>query len=336
MRFPARKSNSGCRISSRRLSYFQKKIQDMEAEQIKNCIRMAKAIENDIAQYRSYDTAAAFLRTQKKIKAMHRRQLAVTCVHRLAAVSLIPLLAATATLAYLYLKQTHTPEESVYSALSSAPGTVARVSLPDRSDVWLNAGSTLRYPSRFSGKERNVYLEGEAYFQVESDVRNPFYVNLNRGMRIKAYGTRFDVCSYPEDSLIEVVLESGAVEVAAGKRRLHLRPDEMMSFDAGSRQIAFRKVRTDEKTAWKNGRLLFRNTPLQEVVKKLARRYNVDIELQGDTSKVHHFRATFTTETITQALDYMKMAAPLEWRFAAARQQEDFSYTRQQIIITLK
>jgi ferric-dicitrate binding protein FerR (iron transport regulator) len=306
----------------------------MEDDRIKEYIRIAKAIENDIAEYNSYDTRTAFLRTQKKIRATHRRQLAIGYIRRIAVVLLLPLLAATATLTYLYRGQMQ--EDIVYHTLTSAPGTISQVSLPDRSDVWLNAGSTLRYPSRFTGKERNVYLEGQAYFQVESDTENPFYVNLHQEMRVKAYGTRFDVCSYPEDRVIEVTLECGAVDLMSGKQALRLHPDEMLSFDITEQKFAFRKVRSDEKTAWKNGRLLFRNTPLQEVVRKLSHRYNVDIELRGNTSKTHNVRATFTTETISQTLDYIKMVIPMEWSFTAARQRDDFSYTRQKITITLK
>jgi ferric-dicitrate binding protein FerR (iron transport regulator) len=306
----------------------------MEDNRIDNCLRMAGAIENDIAEYKSYDTAAAFSKTQKKIRAKQRRQSALTYLYRIAAVMLVPLVAATATLAYLYVK--HTQEDVAYNTLASAPGIITQVKLPDRSEVWLNAGSTLRYPSRFTGRERNVYLEGEAYFHVESDTEHPFYVNLKQDVCVKAYGTRFDVCSYPEDSLAEVVLENGAVDVIFGKRALHLHPGEMITFDATNRKLAFSKVRAEEKTAWKDGRLLFRNTPLQEVVRKLARHYNVNIELQGDTSKTRLFRATFTTETISQALDYMKMATPMEWSFTAARQQDNFSYTRQKITIRLK
>lgn len=307
----------------------------MEDEQIKHYLRIAKAIAKDIDEYRQYNTADAFLMTRKKIRATLRRQWIATRIRSMAAVLLLPLAASTATLAFLYIKQMQ--QETEYITLTSAPGAITQVSLPDRSDVWLNAGSTMRYPSRFAGGERRVYLTGQAYFRVEANAGNPFCVDLGReGMCVKAYGTLFDVCSYPEDSTVEVVLESGAVDVLAGQHILQLHPNEMITFYTDARQPTLRKVLSEEKTAWRNGRLLFRNAPLQEVIRKLSRRYNVDIELKGDTLKRHHFRATFSTETITQALDYIKMVAPLEWSLTAAQQREDFSYTRQKIVITLK
>jgi ferric-dicitrate binding protein FerR (iron transport regulator) len=309
----------------------------MEEDRIQRYLRIARAIARDIAEYGSYDTAAAFRKTQRKIRASQRKRTLGIYLRRVAAVMLLPLLASTVTLAYLYLKQRPAEEAASYRTLHSAPGVVTQAILPDRSDVWLNAGSTLRYPERFGGKEREVYLEGEAYFRVESDAAHPFCVNLNRGMSVKAFGTRFGICSYPEDSVTEVALEEGVVDVVLRRRTLHLHPDEMLTFDAAERKFALSRVNTAEKTAWKDGRLLFRNAPLEEVVRKLSRRYNVDIELQGNTaSRTHRFRATFTTETVSQALDYLKMAAPMEWSFVNARQREDFSYTRQKIIITLK
>ncbi|MDR2810257.1 MAG: DUF4974 domain-containing protein [Tannerellaceae bacterium] len=307
----------------------------MERKEIKNYLQIAGAIAKDIDEYKSYHIAEAFRKTQKKIRTKRRKRLAVTYLRGVAAVLLLPLMASTATLAYLYL---HPNKDAMtYHTLTSAPGTITQVNLPDQSNVWLNAGSTLRYPSRFSGKERQVYLEGQAYFRVEASAEEPFLVNIGpEGMQVKASGTRFDVCAYPEDSVTEVVLESGTVDVIAGRHTRRLHPNEMLTCYATNRKFSLRQVQPDEKTAWKDGRLLFRNAPLPEVLRKLSRRYNVDIELRGDTSKTHTFRATFTTETISQALDYIKMAAPLEWSYTAARQQEDFSYTRQKIRITLK
>jgi ferric-dicitrate binding protein FerR (iron transport regulator) len=306
----------------------------MEEKQIKDCILMARAIRDDIAEYDTYDTDVAFSRMMKKTSMRRfRRQLAES-VQRIAVVLLFPLLMATSLLAYICMERAG--EDITYYTVTSAPGTVMQLSLPDSSKVWLNAGSTLRYPSRFAAGERNVFLEGEGYFLVESDKENPFFVNTGRDIRLKAYGTRFDVCYYPEDSLVETTLESGAVDVVIDNHILHLHPDEMMTFDIVNRKQTVKKVRAYEKTAWTNGRLLFRNTPLKEVVRQLSRHYNVDMELRGDTTKTHNLRATFTTETVSQALDYIKMAAPLEWSFVEAQQRSDFSYTRQKIVITLK
>ncbi|MDR2388507.1 MAG: DUF4974 domain-containing protein [Tannerellaceae bacterium] len=306
----------------------------MDKEKIKHYLQIAQALVKDIEEYKSYDARAAFRLTQKKIKAKEGTLRRFTVVRNVAAALLLPMMAVSTVLTCLHLKHS---EESVSDiTLMSAPGTVTRVCLPDRSEVWLNAGSTLRYPSRFTDEERNVFLEGEACFRVTASATNPFCVHIDRvGMCVKAFGTRFNVSSYAEDSATEVMLESGVVDVVIEGRALSLHPNEMLTIDA-SRRPTLRRVSPEEKTAWTNGRLLFRNTPLDEVLRKLSRRYNVDIELLGDTSKRYNFRATFTAETISQVLDYMKMAAPMEWVFTAAEQRVDYSYTRQKIRVTLK
>ena len=104
--------------------------------------------------------------------------------------------------------------------------------LPDKSKVWLNAGSSLRYPSRFTGDERTVYLSGEGYFEVQSDRLHPFYVSVNEKMKVKAHGTKFNVKAYANDANITTTLTSGKVEVSTQSRPPQtLKPNEQLTYD---------------------------------------------------------------------------------------------------------
>lgn len=305
-------------------------------DDIQTTIRVAKAIEEDIREYKSIDVHAAYVKTWQRLKDTPDRHPFLYYMFRVASILLLPLLISTATLSYLYIRQSRQINTVSYLEASSAPGIVTKVMLPDSSCVWLNAGSTLRYPSRFTAQERVVQLRGEGYFEVQSDQAYPFYVSLYNGMQVKAHGTKFNVNAYEEDQLLESTLERGKIDIIAGNQVIALKPNEHITYNKEEKRFIVSTVNIDEKTAWKEGRLVFRNATLEEVVKQLSRRYNVDIVLHKKTQKNYKFRATFATENITQILDYLRLAAPIEWSFSKTEQQQDYTYPRQRIDVVLK
>lgn len=305
-------------------------------EDIKTNIRIAKAIDDDMHEYTSYDVQAAYQKNRSRIEAAQRKHLFVRYVMRVAAVLLLPLIASTSILSYLYIGKLGVKDQIAYLEASSAPGIVTRIQLPDSSSVWLNAGSTLRYPSRFEKDNRTVHLTGEGYFEVQSDKAHPFYVALQEGIQVKAHGTKFNISAYEDDLLMETSLETGLVDVISGSRSIALKPDQQVVFDKKENKFSIRTVNIDEKTAWKTGRLVFRNATLDEVVKQLSRRFNIDITLHKESKKEYRFRATFSTENITQILNYLRLAAPIQWAVADTKQQDDLTYPRQRIDVWLK
>jgi ferric-dicitrate binding protein FerR (iron transport regulator) len=306
-----------------------------EMDHIKRQLLIAKAVHNDIREYASYDVEAAYRKVNRRTKRLERKHILTSLLLRAAAILILPLLTSTAVLSYLYIKQLSSKAMAYYT-VTAAPGTVTQVYLPDSSKVWLNAGSSLRYPASFSSGERQVNLSGEGYFEVKSDPANPFYVSLSEVMRVKAYGTKFNVSSYEDDTAIETVLETGLVDVEFNTQSVRLSPSEQASFDKAQKKVVITSVRIDEKTSWKEGKLMFRNASLEEVIKSLSRRYNVDIVLHKETEKTYKFRASFSNETITQVLNYMKLAAPIEWSITETRQRTDSSYEAQRIDIHIK
>lgn len=301
-----------------------------------NDIKQIKALTEDILEYQAVDVDTAYNRVEKRIYRKETRRVWMRAVSRIAAVLLLPLLLSTLLFSYLYLEQRGKLAAITYQEVVSAPGTVTRIQLPDRSTVWLNAGSTLRYPSAFAGREREVELSGEGYFSVQSDREHPFYVATADGLKVMAYGTKFNVNAYADEPLIEAVLERGKIDVIRNGKTVRLEPGKQAVLCKATGQFTVSTVNLDEKIGWKNGRLVFRNTPLEEVLKKLSKRYNTDIVLHKESKKEYRYRATFTTETVEQILNYLRLTAPIEWSVKGPEQTSDDSFVRGRIDVYQK
>ena len=253
----------------------------------------------------------------------------------------MPLLAGTLVLSYLFYSRNDSSREhehEVFSEVTVSPGAVMQIELPDRSHVWLNGGSRLRYPVAFRGETRAVELTGEGYFDVYTDAARPFEVTAPSGLKVIARGTEFNLKAYGDEDRDEVVLQEGLVDVSYEKYSTTMKPGEMLSLARREHRIKRTVVRTDEKTAWKDGLLIFRDTPLEEVMEQLSRRYNADITLHNPDKKSSPVvrRATFSSETLAQILDYLQLIAPIEWSRTEAEQNADGGIRRQQIRVTVK
>jgi transmembrane sensor len=166
------------------------------------------------------------------------------------------------------------------NTLTTPSGGQYALILPDRSKVWLNAESSISYPSAFSGEERNVTLVGEAYFEVAKDKQHPFKVKAGAA-EVKVLGTHFNIMAYAEEGQTQVALSEGSVRVDLGNNSRTLMPGQQASVKAGSTQISLRNVDIDEVTNWKNGLFQFDNTPLEHVMRQIKRWYSVDVVYQG-------------------------------------------------------
>lgn len=165
-----------------------------------------------------------------------------------------------------------------YNELLVPRGGEYDIVLEDGTRVWMNADSRLRYPVAFRGKERRVYLEGEAYFEVERDTSRPFVVETER-QAIRVLGTSFDVNAYPGDELHYTVLARGSVAVGdkrTGEERV-LSPGEQLVFNVESGGVIVERVDVGQAVAWKDGMFVFDGLTLDQIMTKLARWYNVTV-----------------------------------------------------------
>ncbi len=161
-------------------------------------------------------------------------------------------------------------------------GSRSEVTLADGSRVWLNAGSRLIYPNRFVDKTREVFLTGEAFFEVAQDEKHPFVVKTV-DVKVEVLGTRFNISAYPEDYSVQTVLEEGGVSIKKAEaglfeKAVKLTPGKLAYFNKKSKETSVYSVDVEQYTLWKEGLFSFSNTDFNRIVKKLERYYNIHFQ----------------------------------------------------------
>jgi ferric-dicitrate binding protein FerR (iron transport regulator) len=248
----------------------------------------------------------------------------------IAAFMLIPLLALSV---YLLVNQrTNVPdEEIVYQELKSPHGMFSQVDLPDGTKVWLNGGSALKYPVKFRPGQRHVFLEGEGYFEVRSDKKNPFVVKTAQ-MTLTATGTKFNVDAYMTDSMTAVTMVEGIVDIAFGKATsITLNPGERALYNNLTLKESVFKTDPYKWYAWKDGLMIFRDDPLQYVFKRLEQTFNVYVVIKDATIADERYRATFEDESLDEILRLLEMSAPIRFVQPKRTQNANHYYEKQQI-----
>jgi ferric-dicitrate binding protein FerR (iron transport regulator) len=299
----------------------------------------------DKIHQRIYQMGSPQLSGQNRMNRFLTRSLHI--YYRVAAVLLIPFMIMTAM--FLMNRQAEIPvaeeqevqQKPVYSEIIAPMGSRIRMGLPDGTKVWLNHGSKLKYPQSFGKESRNVQLVGEAYFEVVEDRQRPFVVNTGV-MEVYATGTSFNVMAYKDDQDVAVSLDEGSVELyklyqdnEIRQKVYDLKPEEHAVYHKEPNTMEIIEGRNDIYTAWKKGRMIFRQEPLNQIVKKLERWYNVDIVLNNPDLATHEFTATLTDETLSQVLDLFSKAAPLEYTFLPRVKKEDNSFAKRKVVINL-
>lgn len=272
---------------------------------------------------------------QLHVRIHHRKQKSqlLTWIRNIAAILLLPLLGLSA---YLYYQTSILKSKSVgLLETTTAYGVRTKITLSDGSEVWLNSGSTLSYPERFTEDKRQVTLSGEAFFKVKSDKDHRFDVQTSDGITVSAYGTEFNVQAYAEEPDIKATLAEGYIQIDQINQpdSQELIPGEQAVYSRHTQQMQVRKANLLVETAWKDGKLVFRRTPMEEIAKQLSRHFNVNIQLQGKEIFDYTYSATFTTETLAEILSLLEKTAPIRCEIIAPQQQSDLAFTRKKVII---
>lgn len=190
-------------------------------------------------------------------------------------------------------------EEPVFNTVVVPYGKRTQIALSEGTRVWLNSGSKLIYPAVFNGNKREVYIDGEAIFDVTHLDGVPFFVN-SHDFSIKVTGTVFNVSSYSDDSESSAVLESGRIELYSNDKSLLNRekvdvlPGEIVVFDPRGKTFQKNSVKPQNYLSWRNGYFVFKNERLNNILKKIGRYYNVDIQVANEK---------LSAETFTGSLD---------------------------------
>ena len=196
------------------------------------------------------------------------------------------------------------------------PGVKGTIVLPDGSEVILNSASTLRTPARFENGKRVVELEGEGYFKVESNPDWPMYVRTSRGVTVKVTGTEFNLSTYSDDAALKLTLVRGKVSLLDEKSETEVVVREKEEVVVGARAQLEKPTRktADMKlnTSWKDGYLVFDNTPIREVIKKMERWYGVDITVADARVMNNTFTASFRSESLQQVLTLLDITCSIK------------------------
>lgn len=257
---------------------------------------------------------------------------------KIAAVLIVPIALGTIIWIYLNSENKITDQEIVYNEVFTPFGTRTSLRLADSTLVWLNSGSSLKYPDKFTKNERKVFLHGEAYFEVECDTKCPFIVETST-LQVKATGTKFDVLEYDSDPVTEVSLISGKVFINEFDNEKNPRliseldPDQHLFYNRQSKERSVIKDDTYKYIAWKDGKLIFRNEPLGIVLSKLSMLFNVDIELRGKELHDYRYHATFEEESLEEILKLLKLSSPIDFTEVKRKPLPDGSFPKKKVII---
>lgn len=191
--------------------------------------------------------------------------------------------------------------------LATPLGGIYQITLPDGTKVWLNAGSSLKYPMSFAKNERRVSLEGEAFFEVTKDSARPFKV-LSKGQEIEVLGTAFNVNAYPDNTAIKTTLVNGKVKLSKDKRyseAIYLLPGQQ-STNTNNGKIQLANVDTAPFTAWKEGLFYFDETPLSDALQQIGRWYNVEVKYKGEVPQTHFYGRIKRSKPLRDVLDVLE------------------------------
>ena len=298
-------------------------------------------VENRLIMDRILDRLHHRIRLQEEeYKGNHLRQNKFfTVFARVAAVVILPLLVYSIYLTSRTFKTNLLgAKQVVWQTIKTPVGMQTDFLLPDGSHVWLNSGSVFKFPVSFAKDKRQVELSGEAFFDVSKDASHPFLVKAGK-MNVEVKGTRFNIINYPDEMLTELILESGSVRLFSGDYEDHktitlIKPGELASLDNNQNQLSVSNVDVEKYTAWKDGKLIFRDDQMDEVVKKLNRWFNVEIALQSSELKEYVYTATYRDETLPQILELLKISAPIKYNVIERKRLPDNSFSKRKIIIT--
>ncbi|MBN8855725.1 MAG: hypothetical protein BGO55_22895 [Sphingobacteriales bacterium 50-39] len=175
-----------------------------------------------------------------------------------------------------------------YNTLTVPRGSrIAHVTLSDGTRVWLNAGSSLRYPVAFNGPDRKVEVTGESYFEVAQDKAHPFVVSKGNNA-ITVLGTHFNVNAYDEEGPMKVTLLEGSVKVTSGSGNSLLLPGQMAIMDQGQNIDVLKNADIERVMAWKNGYFNFSSTDIRTIMRELSRWYGLELDFENETAEKFH------------------------------------------------
>lgn len=208
-----------------------------------------------------------------------------------------------------------------YNVLRTPLGGQYKIVLPDGSRAWLNAGSSLKYPTAFQGNGRGVEMTGEVYFEIEPDKKKPFLVRVvdknveGKDMEITVLGTHFNISSYGDEPTMQTTLLEGSVRVEKDEVTKVLSPGQQARVVTGgaTHDIAIKTVDTESVVAWKEGRFEF-NGNIREIMRQISRWYDLDVKYEGNVERKSFAGTISRKNNVSEVLKMLEMTGGIQFR----------------------
>lgn len=203
-------------------------------------------------------------------------------------------------------------EKISYNTLIVPYGSEFKLTLPDKTIVWLNAGSKIEYPTKFIGKQRRIKLSGEGYLEVSKNKKKPFIVDCEK-FSVKVLGTKFNICTYPEDDVSQITLSEGSIAVDIDNESLLLAPNQQLSLE--NSEVTIKNVCASNYCCWKGADFYFNDEKLETIMKKLSRWYNVEVFYQNKDIKNKYLKGSIPKyESLEDILKLIKKVHHIEFK----------------------
>lgn len=209
-------------------------------------------------------------------------------------------------------------EQVRYMEAYASSGLISTIELSDGSKVWLNSGSYIKYPVEFKGKKREVFVTGEAYFSVMKDDDKRFVVRTLDDISVEVVGTEFNIDAYETNDKITTTLIEGKIclyHTDSNKtiKKYSMTPNQQIIFKRGTHEFMRSPTYIYKDIAWKNGRILFRNTTFDEALWILSKRFNVEFTVKNESLHNNSFTGSFTDQNLTRILEHFKISSGINY-----------------------
>lgn len=301
-------------------------------------LQKINSLTSDLGMLHQFDVQKGKQQVMRKYRA-NRTKVFLSWAQRIAAILFIPALLSGI---WYFVKQNELKKElnvlTVNQEIITQPGTKTHLFLPDSTEVWLNSSSSLRFPSVFTANERRISLQGEAIFKVFRNKKKPFIVGTS-SMDIEAVGTEFNVSAYAGDLKFSATLAEGKVKITdrvEPDKVMFIDPGAQLNYDTRNKTYKTEKVKVEDVIAWRDGVLIFNETPFYEVVAKLGRWFNADIQISNQSIANYRFTGRFTSESLDQVMELLTLTTPISYTSSKREVLNNKSYSKREIKIGSK
>jgi ferric-dicitrate binding protein FerR (iron transport regulator) len=295
----------------------------MDDQQNQKIVHSAEKIHAGLKEARQLQDANkdhSWNRIEKQIRFKTRRIFAQNLL-KYAAILVVAFVSGL----YFHSLMTKPSGEIQYAEIEVMYGQTSHLFLFDGTEVWLNSGTKLRYPNQFNQNERNVFIEGEAFFKVAPNKNLPFKVRAGE-LEVEVLGTSFNVTAYKDEPDQSVVLVEGKVQInnTKGEKIAEILPGQVAVKSDGVPGLKIQHEDPYSYTSWKDGKVTFSGEKLSEIARKIERWYNVEIRFENENLKDYRFTGTILrNKPIDQTILAMEMLAPIRFKYAVKTHEKN-------------